>query len=98
MHERLHHAGNVGEVAAGDRVPLAPDPGYAAHGPVDLAWFMSFREDIGANAVTSGQRLPCRMARWQSNRKPAACKRCQRFSKRASESVLDALEDDVGEG
>ena len=48
MRQCLHHAADVGEITARDRVPLAPDAGYAAHGPpVDLGWFRGLREAIG---------------------------------------------------
>ncbi len=48
MRQCLHHAADVGEITARDRVPLAPDAGYAAHGPlVDLGWFRDLREAIG---------------------------------------------------
>ena len=32
MHQRLHHAGDIRQVVGVDRVSLAPDAGYSAHG------------------------------------------------------------------
>jgi hypothetical protein len=42
MHQRLHHADDIRQVVGVDRVSLAPDAGYSAHGqPVDVAWVMT---------------------------------------------------------